>query len=528
VPDIQLHIVDYLIAAAYVVGILAVGFWVGRGKGDTEAYFLAGRNTPWPVIGFSLMAANLSGTSYIGLAGAGYADGISVWNYEWMATVVLVLFALFVLPIYLRTRIGTVPELLERRYGGHSRKVFSALTILTAMFIDAAGAMYVGATVLQLLFPGIPLQVLIVAVAVSAGLYVLLGGLTAVLVTDTIQAILLLVAGGAIFFVGLSAMGGSLDAIRAVAPPGGWTVAKPADDPFLPWPGLFTGVLWLGFYYWGTNHVVVQKVLSARDADHGRRGVLFCALLQLPTLFLLILPGTMGRAFFPDLPAPDMIWPALAFDFLPIGLRGVVLAALIAALMSTLDSALNGAAALVTHDFIATGGRQPDGKKLLLFGRLLVAGFTVLAAAWAPQIRRFPTIVEYFQSFLGHVAMPAVVVFLGALFWRRGTGAAATLTLVVGTLTGMAAFFTGEVLRLYELQFLYATGIMFGASALLYVTVSLTTPPPDPARVDQVRWTTRVWREDSAALMGKPWWSNPRLQAITLLALTAALVAPFL
>jgi solute:Na+ symporter, SSS family len=352
------------------------------------------------MVGFALMAANLSGTSYIGLAGAGYHDGIAVWNYEWMATLVLVFFALFVLPFYLRSKVDTMPQFLERRYDRRCRYVFSGFSVGTAVFIDASGALFAGGITLALLFPDAPLTLLTGGMALFAGIYVILGGLRAVVVTDTIQGVLLLLAGGVIFVLVFNELG-SWQAVRDAAPEDGFTVFKPADDDFLPWPGVLTGVLWLGFYYWTTNHVVVQKVLSAKSVDHGRWGVLMAGALQLPLLFLLILPGTMGREIYPDLDKPDQIWPALVLDFLPIGLRGLALAALVAALMSTLDSVLNGASSLVVNDFIRTRDREYSQKRLLLVSRVMVGVFMVVAVVWSPVIMTFEGIVEYFQSFLG-------------------------------------------------------------------------------------------------------------------------------
>lgn len=517
---------DLGILLAYVIGVLAIGFWVGRKKEDQESFFLGGRGSNWFLIGFALMAANLSGTSYVGLAGAGYDDGISVWNYEWMATLVLCFFAVFILPYYLHSKVSTMPEFLERRYDGRSRMLFSAFTIFTAMFIDSAGAMYAGAITLQLLFPDVALFWLIVAIAALGGIYVLLGGLSAVMVTDTIQGILLLTAGGIIFFVGLSQLG-SWQAVVDAAPPDGFTVFKPADDDFLPWPGIFSGVLWLGIYYWITNHVVVQKVLSARSVDHGRWGALFCGLLQLPLLFLLILPGTMGRSLYPDLPDPDMVWPAMAFDLLPVGLRGLVLAALVAALMSTLDSALNGASSLVTNDFVRQLKPNLSERRLLFYGRVTIGVFMVLAVIWAPQIANFPTIVEYFQSFLGHITMPVVTVFLGGLLWRRTTRHAAFITLAVGIPVGIAMFVLGEILELYDLQFLYATGLLLLLSVALLVGITLMTPAPDRQAIADITWSNRAWREESADLEGTPWWQNYRIQAIVLVIITLAMVIYF-
>jgi SSS family solute:Na+ symporter len=527
-PDFDLQGIDLAIIGAYVVGIVFLGFWVGRRKEDSEGYFLAGRGMTWPMVGFALIAANFSGSLYLGLAGAGYDQGIAVWNYEWMATLVLLFFAVLILPIYLQSRISTVPEFLERRYDRRSRKAFSAFNVVTGMFIDSAGAMFAGALVLSLLFPDVPLMVHIVAIALLGGIYVILGGLQAVMITDTIQGALLFLAGGVIFVMVFAEFGNDWSVLPELAPEGGWTIAPPPDDEFLPWPGLFTGAVWLGFYVWITNHMVVQKVLSAKNLDHGRWGALFAGVMQLPLLVLLIFPGILARGVFEDLEDPDLAWPSLVFEFLPVGVRGVVVAALIAALMSTLDSVLNGASSLVINDWVKTRDKEYTEKQLLRYGRIMVGVFMVVAAAWAPVITTFANIVEYFQSFLGYVTMPVVVVLLGGIFWKRATAAAGFWTLAVVFPLGLVGFVTGEILELYDLQFLYATGVMVVLSAIVFVAISLATPAPDPSGFEEVSFTRETWREESEELAGKPWYANYRYLSLAILILTVAVVVPFI
>jgi solute:Na+ symporter, SSS family len=526
-PEFSLAGLDIAVIIAYIFVILGIGFWVGRKKKESEGFFLGERGSVWPLIGFSLMAANLSGTSYLGLSGAGYHDGIAVWNYEWMATLVLVFFALFILPFYLHSKVKTMPEFLEQRYDRRSRYAFSGLTIFTAMFIDSAGALYAGAITARLLFPDLPLMVLVAGIAIIAGIYVIAGGLRAVMITDTLDGVLLLIAGGAIFVMGMMRLG-SWEALQQVSPDN-LTIIRPADDDFLPWPGIFTGVLWLGFYYWTTNHVVVQKALSAKSLDHGRWGALLAGFMQLPFLFLLIMPGTIGRAIFPDLPEPDQVWPALVFELFPIGVRGLIFAALIAALMSTLDSVLNGAASLVVNDFIRTTDRWDfDEGRLLLISRIAIGIFVVIAALWAPVIFTFEGIVEYFQAFLGHLTMPVVVLFLGGLFWPRGNRHAAFWTLVIGAPLGLALFLAGEIFELFDIQFLYMAGIMFLLSLILYVAISLMTEAPDPEQSKELTWSRRHWQKESEDLVGKPWWQNYRYQALALVIITIIMIWIFI
>jgi solute:Na+ symporter, SSS family len=527
-PEFQLATVDLLVVAAYVVMILGIGFWVGRKKKDSEDFFLAGRGMIWPMVGFALIAANFSGTQYLGLAGAGFDQGIAVWNYEWMATLVLLVFSLLILPIYLQSKISTVPEFLERRYDRRSRYTFSGFNVLTGMLIDSAGAMFAGALVLQLLFPDVPLGVHIAVIAVLGGAYVILGGLQAVMITDTIQGVLLFGAAGAIFVSIFANFDFQWAAIPELAPEGGFTVAPPPDDDFLPWPGIFTGAVWLGFYVWVTNHMIVQKVLAAKNLDHGRWGALFAGFMQLPLLVLLIFPGILATGVWDELPDPDMAWPAMVFEFLPVGLRGLVIAALIAALMSTLDSVLNGASSLVVNDFIKTRSTELSERQLLRIGRGLVALFMVLAALWAPVITTFDTLVEYFQSFLGYVTMPLVVVLLGGIFWKRATAAAAFWTFAGVGPIGLVAFFATEIFGLVEIQFLYGTGIMVAVSLVAFVAISLATPAPDAAQIEEVTFTRSTWRAESQELAGKRWYANHRILALIIFVITVVSVVPFI
>jgi SSS family solute:Na+ symporter len=524
-PDFEISAIDLAIAGGYVVLVLGIGLWISRSHSDTQSYFLGGRGAIWPVIGISMMSANLSGTSFVGLAGAGYGDGIAVWNYEWIATLVLIFFAIFILPFYLRAKVDTMPQFLEVRYDWHARKVFAAFSVFTAIFIDSAGALFAGAITMQLLFPDFPLWTLIAFIAVLGGTYVILGGLKAVMITDTIQGVLLLFV-GTVIFVMLYNQLGSWEAIREAAPEDGLTIAKPADDDFMPWPGIFTGAIWLGFYYWTTNHIVVQKVLAAKNVDHGRWGAMLAGALQLPFLFILILPGLMGRAIFPELEDQDQIWPALVFEFLPIGLRGLALAALIAALMSTLDSVLNGSASMVVNDFIKDRKKDWDEARMLLVSRSMVALFMVIAAIWAPMIANFGGIVEYFQSLLGYVTMPVVVVFLGGLFWKRPPRHAAFWTLIVGVPIGLASFFLFEVLKLLPIQFLYGTGIMLVISLATFLGITFASQAPD---LDKgTTFTRETWRAESEELADKAWYQNHRILGAGLAVITIAMVAMFI
>ncbi len=286
---IALSAIDLATVAVYLVAVIAFGLWAGRGKHDATDYFLAGRTLPWYLIGFSLFASNMSGASFVGLMGAAYQHGMVVFNYEWTATLVLIFFALFMLPVFLRTRLFTVPEYLEARFDRRSRWAYAGFTILTLMLIDTAGALYAGGIVISTAWPGVQLWQTGTALAVVAGLYTVVGGLRAVVVTDALQAVVLIAGAALIFAFGLAEIGGwqalmdGLDGART-------KLIRPADDGFLPWPGIM-GVVLLGFYYWTLNQYFVQRALAARTLDDGRKGALFGGLLKLPNVFLMILPA---------------------------------------------------------------------------------------------------------------------------------------------------------------------------------------------------------------------------------------------
>jgi SSS family transporter len=334
-PQLALGTLDWAMIGAYALVVIGIGLWLARREGDAEQYFLAGRRMTWPLIGVSLFASNISSTTLVGLSGSAYGQGIAVYNYEWMAALVLVVFAVFFLPFYLRARVFTIPEYLERRFDRRARYYFAALTPFLNIVVDTAGSLYAGRLVVQLIFPELPLWQIIAALALVAGIYTTAGGLAAVMVTDALQAILLVFGACLISVLAWQRIDG-WEAVLAVTSPEELSLILPAGNPHLPWPGLVTGVFLIGFYFWGMNQFMVQRMLSARDIDHGRWGALFAGLLKLPVLFIMVMPGLMARVLYPELPEQDLVFPTLMFDLLPVGLLGLVLAGLLAALMSSI------------------------------------------------------------------------------------------------------------------------------------------------------------------------------------------------
>ncbi|MBC8207031.1 MAG: sodium/solute symporter [Kiritimatiellales bacterium] len=520
-----LHFVDYTIIGLYLLFVIGLGLWIGRKHKGAEDYFLAGRSMTWVFIGVSLFASNISSTTLIGLAGDAYSTGISVFNYEWVASIVLVFFAIFLLPFLLRAQVYTLPEYLGLRFGAFSRKYFSALSLFLNIFVDTAGSLYAGAIVLRLIFPDIDMGLIIAALALFAGIYTLAGGLAAVIYTDFIQTIFLLIGAVVISVVAFTQVGG-WEGMTAGLSEHHLSLIRPLHDAAVPWPGLLFGVPILGFYFWCTNQFMAQRVLSAKNLNHGRGGLLLAGALKLPVLFIMVLPGTMAIHLYPELPAADLVYPTLMFDLLPTGLLGLCLAGFIAALMSQIDSTLNAASTLVTMDFVRPARPALTQRQLMRIGRIVTALFMLLAAWWAPQIERFVSLFRYLQQVLAYTVPPIVVLYLAGMFSRRANRHGAAVCLITGTATGLILFLCNAVLNVSSIHFLYVAPILCVVSAFALVIGSRTGAPPTAEQVS-VCWTPNFFRHETIELKTVPWFRNYRVWAVVLLALTAWLVIAF-
>ncbi len=516
---------DLALVGLYVVVVIGIGVAVGGKFKSAADYFLAGRGMIWPFVGISLFASNISSTTLIGLAGDAYASGISVFNYEWMASVVLVFFAIFILPFVLRSQVFTLPEFLERRFDGRVRLYFSALTLFLNIIVDTAGSLFAGALILKLVFPEIDISLTIACLAIAAGLYTVAGGLKAVIYTDAIQTVLLLIGAIVISAIAFQRVGG-WEGMTAGLAPERLSLIRPLDDESMPWLGLLTGVPLLGFYFWCANQFMVQRVLSAKSVGHARAGVLLAALLKLPVLFVMVLPGTMAIHLYPDLPRPDLVYPTLMFDLLPTGLLGLVMAGFIAALMSQIDSTLNSASTLVTMDFVRKWKPGLESASLMKIGRWVTFGFMVLAALWAPQIERFESLFRYLQQVLAYTVPPIVAVYLVGAFWSRANARGAWCGVVAGTAAGILLFFSNVVFGWTSLHFLYVAPVLLLVSLVAIWIGNLGGKAPSPEQRALV-WTPEFFHAESRELRDVPWWRNYRVGSVILLALTAWLVIAF-
>jgi len=516
---------DSALVVAYVTALVGLGAWASRRQAHAEDYFLASRASRWPAIGLALLASNISSTALIGLAGAAFATGISVYDYEWSAAVVLVFFCVFLLPFVLQSRVYTMPEFLERRYDARARLYFACLTLFLNVFVDAAAALYSGSLVTRVLFPGTPLWVIVSALAGAAGIYTLLGGLRAVIYTEAVQAILLLI-GAVLIALTAFARAGGWHAVMTQVPPASLSLIRPIGDPGVPWPGLLFGIPVLGFYYWCTNQFIVQRVLSARSLDHGRWGALFAGLLKLPVLFLMVLPGTCAILLFPHVARVDLVYPSLVFGLLPTGLLGIVAASFAAATMASVASTLNSASALITMDIIRRTVPSLSNRNVVRIGRACTAGLLLVAMLWAPRLESFHSLWQYLQAMLAYAVPPIVALFVVGLFWRRANVAGANAMLLFGTAAGVLLFLANVVFHWVHLHFLYVAPVLLVIDAGILIAVSRSSGPPKAA-AESLSWSRAYFRAESERLRSLPAWRNYRVQAVLLLVLTACVVVAF-
>jgi SSS family solute:Na+ symporter len=521
-----LGLLDWAVVALYAGGLIILGLLMSRRRIAPVDYFLASRATHWPVIGLALLASNMSSTALVGLAGGAYAIGVSVYDYEWSAVVILVFFCVFLLPSIIRSQTYTMPEFLERRYDRRVRLYFAILTLFLNIFVDSAGVLYSGSLVGELLFPGWPLWMIVALLAGTAGLYATLGGLRSVIYTEAVQAVVLMVGALMISIGAFSRAGGWHTVMQGVAPQA-LSLIRPIGDPGVPWPGLLLGIPLLGFYYWCTNQSIVQRMLSAKNIDHARWGALFAALLKLPVLFLIVLPGTCALLLFPRLPHPDLVYPNLILRLLPTGLVGLVVAGFVAATMVSIASMLNSASTLITMDVIRQIKPNLSDPQVVRVGRISTVALLLVAVAWAPQLQLFPSLWQYLQAVLAYAVPPVVALFLVGMFWRGANANGAAATMLVGSLGGVALFMINVMFGWTHFHFLYAAPILTVFDAAILIAVSLHSRATAAVSQADSPWKFDFSRAEQLRLKLAPRWQDYRVQAAVLLALTATIVIAF-
>lgn len=517
--ELNLGSLDLTIIAVYFIGIIIWGIYHAKRK-NAEDYFLGGRGMSWPLVGFSMFAMVVSSSALVGWAGDAYSTGISVFNYAISgAVIVIVISLMFFLPFFLNNKIYTLPEFLEGRYDHRSRYYYSGLSIVTYIFLDAAITLYAGALMLQMIFPGIEIWKLVLALAFTAATYTIVGGLTSVMFADMLQAILLII-GSAILTIFTFREAGGWRFVMDSIPDDMLHMFCPANHSSVPWPALIISLPLLGFYFWGASQTMVQRTLSAKSIQHGRWGNLFVAFLNFVIFFIMILPGIAGRTIFPDLENANRIYPKLVFELLPTGILGLVLAGFLAAMTSTLAAILNSASTLFTMDFASKLKSDLTGKQKVIVGNIAGIVFITISALWAPNIGKYDSIVKYFQELLSYLVPPIVAIFVFGIFWKRINKHGAFAGLIIGLLQAILFIFFKEYTFLSHVHFLYAAPFVFAVSSIIIIGVSYLTKPDDEEKMSKYLWTRKFYKQETIELQGVPWYKNFRVLSLILLCIT--------
>jgi solute:Na+ symporter, SSS family len=469
--------IDIAIILGYLIAVLFFGLSVARNTKSSDDFFLGGKLFDWKLIGLSMFAANISSTTIIGLAGAAYTTGIVNSVYEWMSGLPLIVAAIYFVPLYLKNNITTIPEFLEKRFDRRSQIFFSTVTIISTILIDTAGTLYAGALVINVFFPSLVLWQTSLLLALLAGLYAAIGGLKAVVMIDSVQAVILIVGSSALTWILFGKLDYSWSNLIASAPAGHFSVVRPMDDIGLPWPGLLMGVPFLGFWYWVTNQYILQRVLGAKSLNHARWGVIFAGFLKIIPLFIIVFPGAMAISLLPNLTNPDAVFPTIVTQMLPIGLVGLVLAGLISAIISAANSALNSASTLIVIDFIKPNMPNLTSEETAKYGKIATVILMSIAAIWAPQIVYFQGLWAYLQQMFSIIVPPIAVIFLFGVFDKRTNRHGAFWTLIIGTILGIISFVM-KVKGLHNIHYTINVGIMIIICAILFEGISRLTPAP--------------------------------------------------
>jgi SSS family solute:Na+ symporter len=506
-----MHTIDLVILIAYFGVVFGIGAHFFRRAKTSQSYFLADRSVGWVAIGASLFASNISSEHFIGLAGSGASSGLAVGSFEWLAVFMSMILAWVFVPFYLRSGVYTMPEFLERRYGPACRWYLTTVSVIAYVVTKISVSLYAGALVLQAVL-GWDFYTSATVMVVATGIYTVFGGLAAVIYTELLQAVVLLVGAAALTLIGLEQAGG-MAGLRAALPADYFHMIKPSSDAGFPWTGIFFGAPILGIWYWCTDQMIVQRVLGAKSEAHARGGALLCGLLKILPVFVLVLPGLIAKALYPDI-SGDQAYPTLVIRLLPTGLVGFMVAALMAALMSSLAATFNSASTLVTFDVYKTLHPSASEARLVQVGRIVTVVMVALSMLWVPFIKYLSSEVYiYLQSVQAYISPPIAAVFLVGVFWPRANRYGAFSSLIVGAVLGAARFLfelnrTSALVSnspfltgLVSINFLHFAVILFAVSLVVLVGVSLATAPESMAKLRGLTFATldRAYRPAEAA-----------------------------
>jgi SSS family solute:Na+ symporter len=501
----SLSTIDVVVVIFYAIGIFSLAQWVSREKAghqkDTSDYFLASKNLPWWAIGSSLIAANISAEQIVGMSGSGYAIGLAIASYEWMAAATLLIVGKFFLPIFLKNHIYTMPQFLERRYGGLIRTLMAIFWLALYVFVNLTSIIWLGSIAVNKV-AGIDQNVALVILGSFALLYQIKGGLKAVALTDIVQVTLLVLGGLVVAYLTLTQIGGGdlfggFHKLVANAPDHFHMILEKGDPHYIDLPGLsvLVGGMWIAnLSYWGFNQYIIQRALAAKSLDEAQKGIIFASFLKLLMPLIIVLPGIAAVTLAPALPKPDEAYPTM-MRLLPPGLLGLVFSALVAAIISSTASKINSIATIFTLDVYAkrrhertqaedaTGESTSEEKHLVLVGRITAVTAIVIAILMArPLVGSSEQAFQFIQEFTGFFTPGICVIFLLGLVWKRANEAGAIVAAVTSVVLSTIMKYTLPSPMLspgvndYLTPFINRMGVVFLVSLALAVIVSLATP----------------------------------------------------
>ncbi|WKT60096.1 sodium/sugar symporter [Microbulbifer thermotolerans] len=476
----QLAPIDIIIFAFYVAALVTIGYLVSREKSghqkNTQDYFLAGKGLPWWAVGASLIAANISAEQIIGMSGSGYAIGMAIASYEWMAAITLILVGKYFLPVFVRKKIYTMPQFLEQRYDHRVKVVLAIFWLGVYTFVNLTAVLWLGALAINAI-AGVDLLFGLLFLGLFSAAYSLYGGLKAVALTDIIQVVLLVFGGLLLSWLALDLISdghgpiaGFVELTRQV--PEKFDMILSKDNPHyasLPGLSVLVGGMWvMNFSYWGFNQYIVQRALAAKSVEEGQKGIAFAAYLKLLMPIIVVLPGIAAVVLIPDLSRPDQAYPEL-MNLMPVGFKGLVFAALVAAIVSSLASMTNSIATIFTMDIYSRYKPGQSERHYVTVGRAASMTSLLLAMLCAqPLLGQFEQAFQYIQEFTGFFTPGIVVLFVLGVFWPRATANSALVAAIASALLSLA-------LKLWwpALPFIDRVGLVFLVCTALAVGVSL-------------------------------------------------------
>ncbi|XP_008288234.1 sodium/glucose cotransporter 1 isoform X2 [Stegastes partitus] len=547
---------DISVIVIYFLVVLGVGVWamVRTNRSTVGGYFLAGRSMVWWPIGASLFASNIGSGHFVGIAGTAAAGGIAIGGFEWNALIVVVILGWLFVPIYIKAGVVTMPEYLKKRFGGSRIRIYlSVLSLFLYVFTKISADMFSGAIFINQALK-LNIYLAVVLLLLITALYTVTGGLAAVIYTDTLQTIIMVVGSFILMGFAFYEVGGYenfedkyMTAIPNITANISESCYEPRGDSFhifrdaitgdLPWPGLVFGLTIQATWYWCTDQVIVQRCLSAKNLSHVKAGCILCGYLKLLPMFLMVFPGMISRILYPDVVAcvdpkecldhcgasvgcTNIAYPKLVVDLMPDGLRGLMLAVMLASLMSSLTSIFNSASTLFTMDIYTKVRPKAKERELMIAGRVFILALIGVSIAWIPVVQSAQSgqLFDYIQSITSYLTPPVAALFMLAIFCKRVNEIGAFVGLVIGLLIGLArmiaefAFGTGSCVHpsncptiICGVHYLYFSIILFAISCIIILSVSVMTEPIDDKHLYRLVWSLRDRTEERIDLEQDDW-----------------------